>query len=164
MAQQPPASGIGQIAICAPQQRLDPAHQLAQAKRLGHVVVGAELQADDLVHLLVAGGQDQDRCLGAARAEASQNLEAVDARQADVQDYEIRSLAEGELEAFLTGSRDRDLITLLLEGVLDSPGDGVFVLDDQDRGSHKPILHPSRRDVGGDPYLPPASALRSGPW
>src|ERR1035437_3387395 len=58
VAQQPAAARIREIAVGSAQQRLDPAHQLAQPERLGHVVVGAEFQTDDLVHLLVARGQD----------------------------------------------------------------------------------------------------------
>jgi hypothetical protein len=49
---------VGEITVGTPQERLDAAHQLAQPERLGQVVVGAELEADDLVDLVVAGGQD----------------------------------------------------------------------------------------------------------
>jgi hypothetical protein len=45
-----------------------------------------------------------------------------------------RRLAGGELEALLAGSRDHDLVTLLLEGELDAAGDRELVLDDQDGG------------------------------
>ena len=92
MADHPAAAGIGEVAVRAAQQRLDPAHQLAQAERLGQVVVGAELEADDLVDLVVARRQDQDRHLGAGGADAAQHLEAVDAGQADVEDHEVRGL------------------------------------------------------------------------
>ena len=87
-----PPRGVGEVAVRAPQERLDPAHQLAQPERLGQVVVGAELQADDLVDLVVAGRQDEDRRLGAGRAEPAQDLEAVDARQADVEHDEVGRL------------------------------------------------------------------------
>ena len=56
-----PPDRVGEVAVRAAQQRLDPAQQLAQAERLGQVVVGAQLQADDLVDLLVTGGQHQHR-------------------------------------------------------------------------------------------------------
>ena len=74
--------------------------------------------------------------------------------QANVQDDEIRALAQGELQALLARAGDGDLIALLLEGVLDAAGDGVFVLDDQDGGSHAAILHPGirrRRALSGRP-------------
>ena len=63
---------------------------------------------------------------------------------------EVRGLADGELQALLAGSRDRHLVALLLEGVLDPARDGELVLDDQDRGSHgPPILHRRPARPGG---------------
>src|SRR3954470_1755014 len=42
------ADGIGEVAVGAAQKCLDAAHQLAQPERLRQVVVGTELEADDL--------------------------------------------------------------------------------------------------------------------
>ena len=123
--------GVREIAVGAPEQRLDAAHQLAQPERLGQVVVRAELQADDLVHLLVARGQEQDGRLGSRAAQAPEHLEAVHARQADVEDHEIGRAVRRDLEALLAVARDGHLVALLLEGVLDAARDGVLVLDDQ---------------------------------
>ena len=47
--------------VRAAEQRADPGGQLAQAERLGDVVVGAELEADDLVELGILGRQHHDR-------------------------------------------------------------------------------------------------------
>ena len=77
MADDPPADGVGQFAVRPPQERLDPAHQLAQPERLGQVVIGTQLEADHLVDLVVAGGQDEDRHLGPGRPQAAEDLEAV---------------------------------------------------------------------------------------
>ena len=156
MADDPPADRIGEVAVRAAQQRLDPAHQLAQPERLGQVVVGAELEADDLVDLVVARGQDQDRHLGAGGAHAAQDLEAVDAGQADVEDDEVRRLVGGDLEALLAGAGDRDLVALLLEGVLDPAGDGVLVFDDEDGGGHAGMLHRRGR---ASPFAPSAGLV-----
>src|SRR4051794_7134062 len=60
MTDDPAAHGIRQVAIRPAKQGLDPAHQLTQAERLRQVVVGAELEADDLVDLVVASGQHED--------------------------------------------------------------------------------------------------------
>ena len=97
------AGRVGEVPVGAPQQRLDPAHQLAQRERLGDVVVGAELEAHDLVELVVAGGQEQDRCLGPDGAQPAEHLEAVDAGQADVEQDEVGRLVGGELEPLLAG-------------------------------------------------------------
>jgi hypothetical protein len=44
----------------AAQDGLDARHQLAGIERLGQVVIGAELEADDLVDVLAAGRQHDD--------------------------------------------------------------------------------------------------------
>jgi hypothetical protein len=53
-------SGLGCL-LAPPQVRPDPGAQLAQAERLGDVVVGAEFEPDDLVELGVLRRQHHDR-------------------------------------------------------------------------------------------------------
>ena len=81
-----------------PQGRLDPGQQLRKAERLRDVVVGAELEAADLVGLGAAGGDDEDRD-AAELADPLDHLPAVEAGQRDVEDDEVRmvvvELAEG---------------------------------------------------------------------
>ena len=139
-----PPIASDEVAIRPAEQRLDPAHQLAQAERLRQVVVGAELEADDLVDLVVAGGQDEDRHLGAGGAEAAQDLEAVDPGQADVEDDEVGRLVRRDVEALLAGAGDGDLVAFLLERVLDAARDGVLVFDDEDGGGHAADATPAR--------------------
>ena len=81
---------VREVAVGAPQERLDAAHQLPQPERLGQVVVRTQLQADDLVHLLVARREHQHGRLGARRAQPAQHLEAIDAGQPDIQEDEVR--------------------------------------------------------------------------
>ena len=78
---------------------------------------------------------------GRLGAQAAQDLEPVHSGQADVEDDEIGGLVRREVEPFLAALGDRDLVALLLEGVLDPAGDGEFVLDDQDRGTHRGRLY-----------------------
>jgi len=132
----PAARRVGEIAVGPPQQRLDPAHQLAQAVRLRQVVVGAQLEPDHLVDLVVAGRQDEDRRLRARGTEPPQDLKPVDPRQADVEDDEVRGLVRREVEALLAAPGDGDLVALLLERVLDAARDRIFVFDDQDGRTH----------------------------
>ena len=136
MADHPAALGVGEVAIGPPEEGLDPAQELPQPEGLGHVVVRAELQADDLVDLVVAGREHEHRGLGAGSAEAAEDLEAIDARQADIEDDEIGRLAHGDLEAFLARTGQGDGVALLLEGVLDAARNGVLVFDDEDRAGH----------------------------
>src|SRR4029079_2464831 len=74
-------------------------------------------------------------------AQPAKDLESVHAGQPDVEDDQVGSLARGELEALLARSGDRDLVALLLEGVLDASRDGELVFDDQDGGHGAAILH-----------------------
>ena len=154
MADHAAAGRIGEVAVGPPQQRLDPAHQLAQPERLRQVVVRAELQADHLVDLVVAGGQDEDRRLRTGGAQPAQHLEAVDARQADVEDDEVRGLVRGEVQPLLAGAGDGDRVPLLLERVLDAARNGELVFDDEDRGGHEGAsVHRHRRSTRRSPEI-----------
>ena len=70
------------------------ARQFARIERLRQVIVGAELQADDAVHILAARGQHDDRDL-ALLAQAAQDLEAIDAGQHDVEHHQVHARCEG---------------------------------------------------------------------
>src|SRR3954465_7159630 len=93
------ADRVREIAVRATEERLDPAHQLAEAERLRQVVVRTELEADHLVDLVIARGQDEDRHLGPGRAQPAEDLEAVHPWQADIEDDEVGRLARRDLEA-----------------------------------------------------------------
>ena len=67
----------------------DAGDQLARAERLGQVVVGAELEAEQLVELVVAGGEHDDRD-GRVAAELAGDVEPVEPGQAEVEHDEVR--------------------------------------------------------------------------
>src|SRR5262245_776514 len=56
-------------AVSAAQEGFDARHQLHEAERLRHIIVRADLQPDDLVNLLAARSEHDDRRGGASRAE-----------------------------------------------------------------------------------------------
>ena len=56
-----PSSAGRSAGVDAAQDRPDPGDELARAERLGQVVVGAELEAEQLVQLVVAGGEHDHR-------------------------------------------------------------------------------------------------------
>ena len=135
-ADHPPTGRVREVPVRTTEKCLDAAHQLAQAERLGQVIVRTQLQADHLVDLIVPGRQEEDGRLGARRPQAAQDLEPIHPRQSHVQDDQIGRLLRGELQALLATPRDPDVVPLLLERVLDSPSDRELVLDDEDRGVH----------------------------
>src|SRR6188472_1517159 len=110
VADDPAAGRVREIAVRPPEERPDAAQELAKGERLGHVVVGAELEAHDLVELVAARREEQHRRLGARRAEAAQHLEPVDARELHVEDDEVRCLGRGVLQALLARARDGNLV------------------------------------------------------
>ena len=85
--------GRRRAAVGAPAQHCAHAgQQLARLKRLGQVVVGTHLQADDAVHRVALGCEHQHRYLGAAaceRTDAPAHLQAIHVRQHQIQNDEL---------------------------------------------------------------------------
>ena len=125
----------------APRDRADPGDQLAQPVRLDDVVVGPELEPHDPVCLLAAGGEDDDRH-PRALAELPADVEAVDVRQAQVEQDEVRGRS---LEGAFARSGARDVVALPPQPGHERVGNGVLVFDDQD--VHIPSVVP-RRPLG----------------
>ena len=122
--------------VGAAQHRLHPRHQLGRRERLGHVVVGAELESEHAVDLAVARGEEDHRDRGGL-AEPAAHLETVDVGQADVEhDQAGPVLADGAEPAF-AGSGLDDAVALACEVELDQVGDVGLVVDDE----HGPALH-----------------------
>ena len=87
-----------------PQQRAHAAPELADRERLRDVVVGAELEPDHLVELVVAGREHDDRH-GAARPEALADLEPVELRQHQVEHDEVDVLRREAAQRLLAVAR-----------------------------------------------------------
>ena len=118
----------------APEQRLDALGQEALRERLGDVVVGADIEADHLVHLVVLRGEEDDREVRTL-ADAAQHFDAVHARHLDVEDGDVG----GRLRE--RGQRRRAVrigahgIALALEQNLQG-GEDILVVVDQGDGGH----------------------------
>ena len=93
------------------------AEQLADAERLRHVVVGADLEADDLVDLGVLRRQQDDRN-GAAAADVAADVEAAAARHHDVEDEQVEVDVGADLRVGVVAvCGELDLEALLTERV-----------------------------------------------
>jgi hypothetical protein len=125
--------------------------------------------------------------LAPAARRRTKDLEAVHPGQRTSRTDEVRApCVVAIVEALSPGPGDRDLVALLLEGVLDARGDRVLVFDDEDGGCHGAGCYTDRRPNAvtsrvaaswscGDPWYPSAayrappplrpaaSAARSGP-
>ena len=106
--------------------------ELARVERLRQVVVGADLEPDDLVDVLVASGQHQDRDVGVL-ADALADLDAVEVGQHQVEHDQRRLLRGGERERLAAGRGRRDGVARVLQIERDERRDRALVLDDQDR-------------------------------
>ena len=85
-----PSGELGAVELAAAQLGAHAAEQLADRERLRHVVVGADLEADDLVDLGVLGGQQDDRHRAAA-ADVAAEVEAAAPRHHDVEDQQVEA-------------------------------------------------------------------------
>ncbi len=137
----PAAAAVAGDAIELPAAQLgaDAAEQLADAEGLGDVVVGADLEADDLVDLGVLGREQDDRD-GAAAANLAADVEARAARHHDVEDEQIEGdVAVAELAAGVVAiGGDGDVEALLTQRVADRLADRGLVVSNEDAtGGHR---------------------------
>ena len=118
------------LAASTPQDGTHPRHQLARGERLGHVVVGAELEPHDAIALLAARGQEDHRD-GPARADRAAELESADAGEHHVEHDEVRRLALDEPGHFAAVARRDDAKAVAGEVLPDDVPDGGLVVDDE---------------------------------
>ncbi len=76
----------------APGQRAHARLELVERERLGHVVVGAEVESLHAFVDAVGGGQDQHGKIGIARAQALEHVEPGHFRQPEIEDQQVESL------------------------------------------------------------------------
>jgi hypothetical protein len=82
----------GAAAGAAPGQGPHPRLQLGQRERLGHVIVGAQVEAVDALLDRIGRRQDQHRQQRGTRAQAAQHLQPGHFGQAQVQDQQVEFL------------------------------------------------------------------------
>ena len=92
------ALGVGRrrlaAALMAAQQGADVGQQQAWAHRLAHIVIGAQLQPQDLIEVVGARRQHQDRPRIMLAAQRAANRQAVFAGQHQVENHQGRLLAQ----------------------------------------------------------------------
>ena len=134
-ANRPVLAGVA-AAIDPAEDRVDAGDDLARAERLGHVVVGADPEADEDVGLGVAGGQHQHRD-GAVGLDPPAGFDPVEARRRQVEDDEVGAQRAAELDPGGPVGGGLDGETLGAEASGERVGDELLVLDDGDRARHR---------------------------
>src|SRR5690606_4022065 len=99
----------------APQEVLDARHDLARVERLEDVVVGAELEADDAVDVVLLAARDQDDPDLGFGPELTGERQAVRPGQADVQQDDVHVAAGEHLACLLDRAGLADRIALLFQ-------------------------------------------------
>jgi adenylosuccinate lyase len=99
------------LGFAPPQNGTHAGDELGGAERLRHVVVRAELEAEDAVHLLTARADHQDRHTRCP-ADLAEHVAPVSVRQHDVEEDDVGPLSREGLEAVGGRSRELDVETL----------------------------------------------------
>ena len=110
----------------ATQDGPDTRDKLTGGKRLGDVVIGTELEADDLVDLTVLG-RDHDDGHRRSLTQRAADLGAGDAGQHEVQQHEIRPVPVELIQSGGTVSGDADLVALTPQHEGQRIGEGLLV-------------------------------------
>ena len=79
------------LPFAAAAHRLDARNQFAAAERLAAVIIRAQFEADDAIHLLIARGEENQR-RRPVTADAAAQLETVRIRQANIQNDAVKRL------------------------------------------------------------------------
>ena len=82
----------GAAAGAAARQGAHSCLQFGQGERLGHIIIGTEIEALDALLDGVGGRQDQHRQQRGARAQAAQHFQAAQFGQAQVEDQQVEFL------------------------------------------------------------------------
>ena len=106
--------------------------QLVRVERLDEVVVGAELEAADLVFVVVLGGEQDHRDAGAL-AQAAHDFEPGHVGHDDVEDDDVGALLLGDAQRFFAVVGDDDAKSLARKLELDQAQDAGFVVDGQNK-------------------------------
>ena len=109
-----------------------PRDELAQPERLGHVVVGADLQTDDGVDLGVARGDHDDRHPRSG-ADLAAHVDTGDAREHHVEEHQRRLDGLEALERLhaVGGGLDEEALALQRDG--EGVAVRLLVVDDEDQ-------------------------------
>ena len=114
-----------------PQQRAHPREQLLALERLDEVVVGADVEPLHARVQRVARGQHEDRRVVLVAAQLAGDLDAVHARQAEVEDDEIRQERLRVVQRLGAVVGELDVVALHAQRALEDLGDLLIVLDDE---------------------------------
>src|SRR5215471_16082424 len=113
----------------APHDRVDARHQLVLVEWLGHVVVGAEAEALDLVLDAGEAGEDEDRRLDLGDPQRAQHLEPGHVREVQVEQDDVVIIELAKVDALFAEVRRVDVEALGFQHQLDRLRSRAIVFD-----------------------------------
>ncbi len=114
---------------------------LIEIERLGQIIEGAAFDRPDRCAEIAESGHHDDGSILGQLPEPAQGTEAVEPRQADIEDDRIGPLLLGLFESFLGTRCDDDLVPLGRQRPLQRPTHCFFIIDDKDMTqSHAPLI------------------------
>ena len=126
--------GLVRFPLKPPKEGLDAGDQGFGAEGFGDVIVGSQFQPNDGVGLLRLGGQhdDGEQCSVRSGPQAFADLQAVDLRQHQVEDDQIRLFLFHLPEAFGSGFGRYGSKALFLQIECDQLENVLLIFDDED--------------------------------
>ena len=117
------------------QQCAHASQQFARTEWFDEIVVGARVEPGNAIFDLALGGEHENGHGNGEPAQLGAEGEAIELRQHDIEQDEIRFLLEGTVEAGGTVGGGEDAISFGGQGVLEGDAHGAFVFDDEDAGA-----------------------------
>jgi len=112
------------------QDGTDARHHLARAERLGYIVIAAQFEADDAVHLVGTRGQEKYGNVGET-PQLPADIETAQIRQADVENNQIVIAAVEKLQRLSAEGAAIHRKAVHLQRIGQGFGNGGFVVDDE---------------------------------
>ena len=124
------AQHLDLVGLNPPQQGAHPRHQLIRIERFDDVIVGATIEAGDLVDGLVAGSQHENGN-GAFAADRAADLEAIGAGHHDVEDEQIDGFSADDVEGGVATIRGGDAVAIDFQHPAHHAQHAWIVIDDK---------------------------------
>gem|GEM_PF-5868554 len=105
--------------------------QYARVHRLAHVIIGAHVQTLDLVAVVGACGEHEDRPV-IVITDLAADAQAVFARQHEVENHQIRLFIDNPLRRPSAITFQTDLQPIVFKIIASQLGQSKVILDDQD--------------------------------
>ena len=122
--------GFGFLSLAPTKDSPNAGNDSARGKGLGHVIVGAEFEAQDLVDLRIARGEEENGDVGDF-ADSAAEVETGVIREPDIENGKVRFVGLEMFETIASGADVSDIKIFRFEGIDQGVRDGAFIFDDK---------------------------------